>query len=223
MPIIRAPRSIAALWHGSNGICDDLGVGGHSINVTDSENAEAALWGRARRDDGDAFGLLFDLHHDRVYRRALGLMSDTHDAEDVAAAAFFELWRKRRVVRPVQGSVLPWLLVTTVNLSRNAHRSRSRYQRLLRTMPRTEAVAGPDAESIATRERLTVALRRLSPIDGALFVLTVLDELPLAVAAEAIGLKPSTARMRLHRTRVRLRADLHDLNPTIHPAVEGNC
>lgn len=35
-----------------------------------SENADAALWDRARRDDGDAFGLLFDSHHDRVYRRA---------------------------------------------------------------------------------------------------------------------------------------------------------
>jgi RNA polymerase sigma-70 factor (ECF subfamily) len=80
--------------------------------VIDSESTEAALWERARRDEGGAFGLLFDLHHDRVYRRALGLMANTHDAEDVAAAAFFELWRKRRVVQLVRESVLPWLLVT---------------------------------------------------------------------------------------------------------------
>ena len=165
------------------------------------ENTETALWARARRDEGDAFGLLFDLHHDRVYHRALGLMANTHDAEEVAAAAFFELWRKRRSVRLANGSVLPWLLVTTANLSRNAQRSSSRYQQLLRTMPRAESVAAPDAESIETKKRLRESLRLLSPIDGALFVLITLEDVPLAEAAEAVGLKPSTARMRLHRAR----------------------
>jgi RNA polymerase sigma-70 factor (ECF subfamily) len=190
--------------------------------MDNSENTEAALWERARHDEGDAFSLLFDHHHDRVYHRALGLMANVHDAEDVTAAAFFELWRKRRSVRPVNGSVLPWLLVTTVNLSRNAQRSSSRYQQLLRTIPRTTAITGPDAESIETKKRLRESLRLLSPVDGALFVLTTLEDVPLAEAAEAVGLKPSTARMRLHRARLRLRADLHDLNPTIQPAVEGN-
>lgn len=201
---------------------DNAGSSGHSLIVMDSPE-EASLWDRARRDDGAAFGLLFDLHHDRVYRRALGLMANTHDAEDVAAAAFFELWRKRRTVRPVQGSVLPWLLVTTVNLARNAKRSSSRYQHLLRAMPREEAAAPPGAEAVEAKKRLTESLQRLSPVDGALFVLTALEDLSLAEAAEAVGLKPSTARMRLHRARLRLRIDLHDLNPTIQPAVEGNC
>ncbi len=62
------------------------------------ESTEADLWARACRDDGVACGLLFDLHHTRVYNRALGLVAHTHDAEDIAAAAFFELWRKRRAV-----------------------------------------------------------------------------------------------------------------------------
>lgn len=191
--------------------------------MENSENTEAALWERARHDDGDAFGLLFDFHHTRIYHRALGLMANTHDAEDVAAAAFFELWRKRRTVRPVHGSVLPWLLATTVNLSRNAQRASSRYERVLRAIPRSEAVAPPDAAVLETRKRLTDSLQRLSPVDGALFILTTLEDLPLAEAAEAVGLKTSTARMRLHRARERIRADLHDLHPTIQPAVEGNC
>lgn len=189
----------------------------------DAESNEAGIWDRARRDDGHAFGLLFDRHHGRVYRRALGLLGNTHDAEDVAAAAFFELWRKRRTVRPVRGSVLPWLLVTTVNLSRNARRASSRYQRVLRTIPRTDGVASSDAEAVETRTRLRDSLQRLSPVDGTLFILVALEDLPLAEAAEAVGLSPSTARMRLHRARARIRVDLHDLHPTIQPAVEGNC
>jgi RNA polymerase sigma factor (sigma-70 family) len=153
-----------------------------------------------------------------AFSRALGLMANWHDAENVMAAAFFELWRRRRSVRVVRGSVLPWLLVTTVNVARNGHRSTIRYERFLRTLPRAEPIDGPDAEPIETRQRLTDSLARLSPVDCALFVLTALEDLPVAQAAEAVGLKPATARVRLHRARLRLRADLQDLDPFLTPA-----
>lgn len=193
-------------------------------NVMDnSRPAEVDLWERARLDDGDAFGALFDIHHTRVFHRALGLMANKHDAEDVAAAVFFELWRKRRSVRLVNASVLPWLLVTTVNLSRNARRATSRYERVIRGLPREEFVAAPDAAVVETKDRLADALQQLSAVDGALFVLTAFEDLPLADAAAAVGLKPSTARMRLSRARERLRSDLHDLHPAHHAALEGNC
>ena len=181
-------------------------------------STETVLWDRARHNDGDAFAALFDLHRDRVYRRALGLLGSTHDAEDVVAAAFFELWRKRRSVRVVAGSVLPWLLVTAVNLSRNAHRSTARYRRLLATLPRDER----QAEREHVSDRLADSLQRLSTIDGALFVLTALEDMPINEAAATVGLKPATARVRLHRARVRLQVDLHDLKPGIRPAHEGN-
>jgi RNA polymerase sigma factor (sigma-70 family) len=178
-------------------------------------SAELQLWERARENDGEAFGRLFDLHRYRVYRRSLGLVDSQHDAEDITAAAFFELWRKRRSVKPVNGSVLPWLLVAAVNLSRNLRRSTSRYQRFLRAVPRSRAVEGPDPEMMETRKRLAASLGELSPVDGALLVLTVLEGLPIAEAAEVFGLKPATARVRLHRARARLRADLHDLDPAL--------
>ncbi|MFF1879762.1 RNA polymerase sigma factor [Leifsonia sp. NPDC058230] len=183
---------------------------------------EDELWQRARRDDGAAFAALFDLHHARVYRRALALLGDVHDADDIAAAAFFELWRKRRSVPLVSGSVLPWLLVTTVNLSRNSRRGTARYRALLRDIPHPLSVAGPDAEQLETSRRLTEALGRLAPVDAALFVLTVLEELPVAAAAQTVGLKAANARVRLHRARTRLRVELHDLNPDVRPIVEGS-
>jgi len=184
------------------------------------DSAELHLWERARHNDGEAFGRIFDLHRHRIYRRALGLVDDQHDAEDITAAAFFELWRKRHSVEPANGSVLPWLLVTVVNLSRNLRRSTSRYQRFLRTAPRNTTVDAPDAETLETRKRLRDSLGKLSPVDGALLVLTVLEGFPIAQAAEVVSLKPATARVRLHRARARLRADLHDLDPTPMP-VEG--
>jgi len=188
--------------------------------VTHEDDAEEArIWARALERDGHAFAELFQLHRDRVYRRALGQVGDVHAAEDVTAAAFFELWRKRGFVRVVDGSVLPWLLVTTVNLSRNHTRGVTRYRRLLVTLPRTEVASDPAAivagaiDRSTTSARVSDAVAGLGARDAALLVLTSLEGLSIAEAAKALGVKPGTARMRLHRARQRLRLDLEDLHP----------
>ncbi len=181
------------------------------------ENAgdEAETWRRALSGDGSAFASLFRTHQARVYRRALSLLGEVHDAEDVTSAVFFELWRRRRFVRLVEGTVLPWLLVTTINMARNQRRGALRYRRLIASLPREE---NPDAESLALAGvetkllgvRLSEALTKASPADVALLVLTALDDLSIADAAEVLGIKPGTARMRLSRVRERLRAHLAD-------------
>ncbi|MHC5794938.1 RNA polymerase sigma factor [Lacisediminihabitans sp. FW035] len=183
---------------------------------------EAELWQRARQDDGWAFAQIFDLHRNRIHGRALSLMGNVHDADEIAAAAFFELWRKRRTVVLVDHSVRPWLLVATVNLSRNARRSTARYRRLLQSLPQPEPVLGHNAEQAEASLRLASSLGRLAPDDAALFVLTALEGLSIAHAAQTIGLKPATARVRLHRARARLRTELGDLKPDTRPAMEGS-
>ena len=80
------------------------------------EHDELRLWSRARNGDALAFAAIFDLHRDRVFRQAVRLLDSPPDAEDVCASAFLELFRRRDDVRIVNGSVLPWLLVTTANL-----------------------------------------------------------------------------------------------------------
>lgn len=188
---------------------------------------EAATWVQACAGDGAAFASLFRFHQARVYRRALSLVSNAHDAEDVTAAAFFELWRKRRSVRLVDGTVVPWLLVATVNIARNHRRAAVRYRRVISSLPREETV---NAESIAVANvetellgvRLTEALGRVAAADAGLLVLTVLEDLSVSDAAAALGLKPGAARMRLHRARLRLQADLSDDHPrNILPIPEG--
>jgi DNA-directed RNA polymerase specialized sigma24 family protein len=99
-------------------------------------------WTAALRGDSDGFAAVFDCHRDRVYGYALRLTGNVHDAEDLTAGAFLELWRRRKSVRVVDGTVLPWLLVTTTNLARNRARGLRRYRALIDALPRSEDARG---------------------------------------------------------------------------------
>jgi RNA polymerase sigma-70 factor (ECF subfamily) len=85
-----------------------------TVLVVRSSEDEATAWAAVLDSDSDAFVAIFDKHRDRVYRHALRITENVHDAEDVTAGAFLELWRRQKAVRVVDGSVLPWLLALAI-------------------------------------------------------------------------------------------------------------
>jgi RNA polymerase sigma-70 factor (ECF subfamily) len=176
--------------------------------------------------DGEAFGVLFDRHRERVYWHACRLASTGHDAEDIVASAFLELWRRRDKVRLVDCSVLPWLLVTTTNVGRNASRGQRRYRQFLERLPR--APEQPDAAEVAldthalgADARLREGLTALNKTDAQLFALVALEDYPVSVAAELLGLSVSAARARLHRVRGKLREQLKEHAPAEKSDADG--
>ncbi|WP_446723850.1 RNA polymerase sigma factor [Microbacterium sp. CPCC 204701] len=181
--------------------------------MSGGKDAEEAWWQRGLAGDARAFGFLFDLHRDRVFRHAFRILQNQADAEDAAAVSFLELWRRRWHVRVVDGSVLPWLLVTTTNSCRNLDRSRRRYRRLLESLPHGES--HPSAEDIlldlTPNADVMVALRELTPRDAHLFSLVAMEDYSVSDAARALGISPGAARTRLHRIRATLQRKLgHD-------------
>lgn len=169
-----------------------------------ADESEDVLWQRGRAGDGEAFGSIFDLHRDRVFRHAFRLLQDRDDAEDASAIAFLELWRRRKAVRVVDGSVLPWLLVTVTNVTRNLRRSRRRYERMLAGLPHGADVASAEDSAVADAvldRALAGALSELTPADARLVSLVALEGYTVAEAAPLLGLSAGAARTRLHRLR----------------------
>ncbi len=177
---------------------------------------DRGLWSRSLAGDGEAFGVLFDRHRDRVYRHAYRLAANRPDAEDVSAAAFLALWRLRTKVRLVECSVLPWLLVTTTNCALNLRRSTRRYESLLKSLPRNPVAADPAETYLQENplhgvdDNLAVALRGLKPVDLQLITLVALEGYDITAAASVLRLTPEAAKTRLHRARHRLRQDRPD-------------
>lgn len=186
------------------------------------------IWARAVAGDPGAFGEVFDRHQARVYGHALRLCRHRHDAEDVTAVVFLEAWRRRRAVRVVDGSVLAWLLVTTGHVTQNLARSSRRHRIALASLPPHTAVEDP-AEGVAARldtvdrdRRLRRALDGLSKADRDVLGLCVLEELPMATAAQALGVPVGTVKSRLSRAKARLAREMSASAPITDRPVTRN-
>ena len=165
------------------------------------QGPDVADWALAVRGDGEAFGRVFDRHRDRVHRHGLRLAPTAADVDDLVAVTFLEAWRRRDAVRVVDGSVLPWLLVTATNVGRNLRRSAHRYAALLERLPPGQHTRAPD-------EGVAAQLAALPLIDRQVLVLCVLEGYSERDAAAALGIAPGTVKSRLSRARRRAAAVL---------------
>lgn len=170
------------------------------------------MWHQLLAGDEQAYGLIWDRHRDRVFRHLVMTGNSATDAEDLTAAVFLELWRRRSSIRFVDESALPWLIVTAQNVTRNATRARIRHRRFLSRLPQprdqpdhADTHADQNDETI-TRLRALISAAR--PADARLLAMTSLEGFTLAEAAGALGISEPAAKMRLSRLRSRLRADL---------------
>ena len=189
---------------------------------------DADVWARAVAGDPAAFGTVFDRHQARVHGHALRLCRHRHDAEDVTAVVFLEAWRRRDAVRIVDGSVLPWLLVTTGHVAQTLARSTRRHRIALASLPPHPDVDDP-ADDVAARldvvdrdRRLRLALEGLGTADRAVLGLCVLEEFPMAAAAEALGVPVGTVKSRLSRAKARLARAMSASEPSTERPVTLN-
>ncbi|HEX4401490.1 MAG TPA: sigma-70 family RNA polymerase sigma factor [Galbitalea sp.] len=183
----------------------------------ESNNPDESDWHDARRGDGLAFARVFDRYANRIARHALRLVPSPHDVEDVVAVTFMEAWRRRDNIRFIDGSMLPWLLVTATNSARNLSRAARRHRALLDRLPPV-ATSGDfvDTDETAPTE---IALRSLSVPDQQLITLCELYGYSAMEAAAVLGISSTAVRSRLSRARFRLA--LAARNESLHVAIEG--
>jgi len=182
--------------------------------MVEQARPDATLWLEATSGTEASFGVVYDRYRARIFRKAYARVQNVADAEDIVALVFLEAWRRRADVRLVDGSLLPWLLVVTGNVTSNRERSLRRYRRLLAKVPPASHVPDPSVE-IAERidgERMSHALRaaiaRLSATDQRLVDLCLVEQLPMATVASVLDLPIGTVKSRLSRARTRLQGYL---------------
>jgi RNA polymerase sigma-70 factor (ECF subfamily) len=149
-------------------------------------------------------------HRSRVYRLALRLTGNRHDAEDLTQETFVRVFRSLSTYRP--GSFEGWLHRITTNAFLDQMRRRSRH----RTQPFDPdfqlPATGADPAQLLNDASLSfdvrAALIALPPQFREAVVLCDVDGHTYEEISAMLGVKMGTVRSRIHRGRSLLRASL---------------
>jgi RNA polymerase sigma-70 factor (ECF subfamily) len=155
---------------------------------------------------------IVEQHSDRVYRLALRLTGNRHDAEDLTQEVFVRVFRSLHTYTP--GTFEGWLhrITTNLFLDQARRKQRIRFDHLSdeRAARLASAAAAPET-AYADRtfdDDVAQALAALPPDFRAAVVLCDIEGLSYEEIAEILGAKLGTVRSRIHRGRAMLRAAL---------------
>jgi RNA polymerase sigma factor (sigma-70 family) len=159
-------------------------------------------------EDPVAFEAFYRRHVDAVMKFVARRVSDPHLAADLTADVFLAVLDSAHTYVPGRGSEIAWLYGVARNVVSARHRRAAREARA------TSRVAGRrlmDDDDLARMEDRIDAQRRLRETleamlglpegERAVLELVAIDQLTVAEAAAALGIRQVTARVRLHRAR----------------------
>lgn len=164
---------------------------------------------RAMGGDQAAFSALAAGAVDACYRLAYRILRDPHRAQDATQQALLGAWRDLPSLRD-PSRFDAWLHRLVVHACYAEARSDRRWVARVRAIPIDTAIEPDVARSVAARDELEVAFRRLTPEQRAVVVLHHHLGYPLTEIAATLGIPDGTARSRLHHAVRQLRAALDD-------------
>lgn len=165
------------------------------------------------------FTALFDRTHGPLLAYAVRRVADPCDAADVVAETFLVAWRRLDDV-PAGESARPWLFGVARRVLANHYRGERRRLALADRLREQVVEVVPPHEP--ADPVLLQAMDALPPDDRELLRLVAWEELARDEIALVLGIPRATVRVRLHRARRRLAAQLAALEeePEPRPVVQ---
>jgi RNA polymerase sigma-70 factor (ECF subfamily) len=164
---------------------------------------------RAMRGDREAFTALARDRADRCYAVAYRMLRDPHRAQDAVQQALFGAWRDLPTLRDPE-RFDAWLLKLVVNACYSEARTERRWTAKVRAIPLDQPDEPDVARTVANRDELEHAFRRLTAEQRSVVVLHHHLGYPLTEIAATLGIPEGTARSRLHHAVRQLRAALDE-------------
>jgi RNA polymerase sigma-70 factor (ECF subfamily) len=159
----------------------------------------------------DRLGVLFDAHHQRLYRLARRLSRSADDARDLVQETFLRAARAPRSVPEGPSQEEAWLVRVLVNLCRDQWRQAARRRQLdeggdaMRALPQADPESAVVARSVVWR-----ALDALAPRRRAVVVMYELEGAPIGRIAALLGVSEVTVRWHLSVGRRQLARVIRD-------------
>jgi len=167
---------------------------------------------RAKRGDHDAFAVLVGALAGRLLGASRLILRDQDLAHDATQDALVRAWRDLPALRDPD-RFEAWLHRLAVNACLDLARRRRRRPIEVEIDEIRSPSSADHAGSIADRDAIDRALRRLEPDSRAVIVLHYYLGLPLTEVASTLGIPAGTAKSRLNRALTAMRGAADD-NPS---------
>jgi RNA polymerase sigma-70 factor, ECF subfamily len=182
---------------------------------TDSDDRK--LLAAIAAGDAGAFQTFYRRYSRIVYTLALRITGQDHDAQDVVADVFWELWEKSARYSPSKSTAYTYLMMLTRcrALDRKRRLSRRQAAGILEWVAdddrRLDSATPSPPEQISATERCELVAKAVSDLDPSLkqaIELTFLDGMTHRSAAEQLQIPLGTLKGRIRTALDRLRAAL---------------
>jgi RNA polymerase sigma-70 factor, ECF subfamily len=145
---------------------------------------------------------LYERYAGDVRRFALYLCGDVVMADEITSDTFVRAWLAAGRIR--QPTVKSYLFTIARNAYTDLLRRAARHTQLDERMPDTRISAQTQMEQTAEVQAVLEALQQLPELDRTVLLMRTLDEMPYEEIAEALGIQVATAKVKVHRARVKL-------------------
>jgi RNA polymerase sigma-70 factor (ECF subfamily) len=180
--------------------------------------------------DPATFEAFYRTHVEATQRFVARRVADPYLAADLTADIFLAAVDAAESYQPDRGTPSAWLFGVARNVVAGEHRRAARERDAHARAGGRRLLAPDDVERMQARidaaahsRQLFAALAQLPDGERAVLELVALDELTVTEAAAALGLRPVTARVRLHRARGTLRRQVFDdASSAISPSLEAS-
>ena len=168
--------------------------------------------------DRDAYRVLMERHFATIFRVTLRITGNDQDAEEAAQEAFLRAYNKLPEFRQTAGFGT-WVYRIAMNCSLNLVERRSRDLGwdavTIEPGSTTENLAvsrglTPEAELLNTEalRRRERAMLTLTPMERTAFILRHMEDHPIQVIADALGVHANSAKQAIFRAVAKLRREL---------------
>jgi len=168
---------------------------------------EAMLVQRAIGHDAEAFGRLYDMHVDRVYRHIYYRVGNEADAEDLTQQVFLKAWQAIDKYRKMASPFIAWLMTISHNLVIDFYRTRKDRAYLEAETLADDSSLSPERATEASFEQQSLrrAILQLGGDEQQVVILRFMEGFEFAEIASHLKKKEGNVSVILHRALVKLR------------------
>jgi len=179
----------------------------HEERGAEKEATEVLLVQRAISRDADAFGRLFDMYVDRVYRHVYYRVGNVADAEDLTQQVFLKAWQAIDRYKRTASPFLAWLMTISHNLIVDFYRTKKDKTYLEAEVMADDLASSPEriAEARFEQQQLRRAILQLRSDQQQVILLRFVEGFQYAEIAALLGKSEGAIRVILHRALVVLR------------------